>query len=150
VGYLTCSLCFPIEGVKVIRLDQTGALEAKLLIERDYAIKDGAEKAEPRARQNVIRETGMLLSSLTRFQLEVPHSQGRQTLGGWNGAGSQVPQSLARLATKGATASSPPWDGEDLEGIRQLWETIVGVGVDRICVTSSPRLVGEISWSGGN
>ena len=34
VGYLTGQLFSPIEGVKVIRLDQTGALEAKLLIER--------------------------------------------------------------------------------------------------------------------
>lgn len=35
VGYLTGSLFSPIEGVKVIRLDQTGALEAKLRVERD-------------------------------------------------------------------------------------------------------------------
>lgn len=34
VGYLTGSLFSPIEGVKVIRLDQTGSLEAKLKIER--------------------------------------------------------------------------------------------------------------------
>ena len=34
VGYLTGQLFSPIEGVRVIRLDQTGALEAKLLIER--------------------------------------------------------------------------------------------------------------------
>ena len=34
VGYLTGSLFSPIEGVNVIRLDQTGALDAKLNIER--------------------------------------------------------------------------------------------------------------------
>ena len=34
VGYLTGSLFSPIEGVNVIRLDQTGALDAKLKIER--------------------------------------------------------------------------------------------------------------------
>ncbi len=34
-----------------------------------YAIKDGEEKADPRARQNVILETGMLLSSLTRERM---------------------------------------------------------------------------------
>lgn len=34
VGYLTGSLFSPVEGVKVIRLDQTGAMEAKLKIER--------------------------------------------------------------------------------------------------------------------
>lgn len=34
-----------------------------------HAIKDGEEKAEPRARQNVILETGMLLSSLTRERM---------------------------------------------------------------------------------
>jgi len=31
-----------------------------------YAKKDGMRKAEPRARQNVVLEAGMLLSSLTR------------------------------------------------------------------------------------
>jgi predicted nucleotide-binding protein len=36
-----------------------------------YAKKDGAEKAEPRARQNVILETGMLLSSLTRARMAI-------------------------------------------------------------------------------
>lgn len=34
-----------------------------------YAKKDGSEKAEPRARQNVLLETGMLLSSLTRARM---------------------------------------------------------------------------------
>lgn len=34
-----------------------------------YAQKDGAEKIEPRARQNVILETGMLLASLTRERM---------------------------------------------------------------------------------
>lgn len=34
-----------------------------------YAKADGPEKAEPRARQNVILETGMLLSSLTRERM---------------------------------------------------------------------------------
>ncbi|MBF0456056.1 MAG: nucleotide-binding protein [Magnetococcales bacterium] len=34
-----------------------------------YAKKDGIEKAEPRARQNVLLETGMLLSSLTRERM---------------------------------------------------------------------------------
>lgn len=36
-----------------------------------YAKKDGTEKAEPRARQNVILETGMLLSSLTRQRIAI-------------------------------------------------------------------------------
>lgn len=36
-----------------------------------YAKKDGTEKAEPRARQNVILETGMLLSSLTRERIAI-------------------------------------------------------------------------------
>lgn len=36
-----------------------------------YAKKDGPEKAEPRARQNVILETGMLLSSLTRERMAI-------------------------------------------------------------------------------
>jgi len=35
IGYLTGQLFSPIDGVKVIRLDQTGALQAKLQIERD-------------------------------------------------------------------------------------------------------------------
>jgi len=34
-----------------------------------YTKKDGPDKAEPRARQNVILETGMLLSSLTRGRM---------------------------------------------------------------------------------
>ncbi|HBA89526.1 MAG TPA: DNA-binding protein [Geobacter sp.] len=34
-----------------------------------YAKNDGSEKAEPRVRQNVILETGMLLSSLTRDRM---------------------------------------------------------------------------------
>ena len=34
-----------------------------------YAKKDGPEKAEPRARQNVTLETGMLLASLTRKRM---------------------------------------------------------------------------------
>lgn len=36
-----------------------------------YAKKDGAERAEPRARQNVVLETGMLLSSLTRARMAI-------------------------------------------------------------------------------
>lgn len=36
-----------------------------------YTKKDGPEKAEPRARQNVILETGMLLSSLTRARIAI-------------------------------------------------------------------------------
>jgi predicted nucleotide-binding protein len=36
-----------------------------------YSKKDGSEKAEPRARQNVILETGMLLSSLTRSRMAI-------------------------------------------------------------------------------
>lgn len=36
-----------------------------------HAKKDGADKAEPRARQNVILETGMLLSSLTRGRMAI-------------------------------------------------------------------------------
>ena len=35
VDYLIGQLFSPVEGVKVIRLDKTGTLEAKLLIERD-------------------------------------------------------------------------------------------------------------------
>lgn len=36
-----------------------------------YASKDGATKAEPRARQNVVLETGMLLASLTRERMAI-------------------------------------------------------------------------------
>jgi predicted nucleotide-binding protein len=36
-----------------------------------YAKKDGPQKAEPRARQNVILETGMLLASLTRERMAI-------------------------------------------------------------------------------
>ena len=36
-----------------------------------YAKKDGADRSEPRARQNVILETGMLLSSLTRVRMAI-------------------------------------------------------------------------------
>lgn len=36
-----------------------------------YAKRDGREKEEPRARQNVILETGMLLSSLTRQRIAI-------------------------------------------------------------------------------
>ncbi len=36
-----------------------------------YSKKGGPEKAEPRARQNVILETGMLLSSLTRARMAI-------------------------------------------------------------------------------
>jgi predicted nucleotide-binding protein len=36
-----------------------------------YAKKDGSARAEPRARQNVILETGMLLSSLTRERMAI-------------------------------------------------------------------------------
>jgi predicted nucleotide-binding protein len=36
-----------------------------------YSKKGGAEKAEPRARQNVILEAGMLLSSLTRRRMAI-------------------------------------------------------------------------------
>jgi predicted nucleotide-binding protein len=36
-----------------------------------YAKKDGETRAEPRARQNVILETGMLLSSLTRGRMAI-------------------------------------------------------------------------------
>ena len=36
-----------------------------------YAKKDGPDRAEPRARQNVILETGMLLSSLTRGRMAI-------------------------------------------------------------------------------
>jgi predicted nucleotide-binding protein len=36
-----------------------------------YAKKDGPNRAEPRARQNVILETGMLLSSLTRERMAI-------------------------------------------------------------------------------
>jgi predicted nucleotide-binding protein len=36
-----------------------------------YAKKDGPDKAEPRARQNVVLETGMLLSSLTRERMAI-------------------------------------------------------------------------------
>ncbi len=35
LGYLSESIFAPVEGVKVIHLDQTGALEAELQIERD-------------------------------------------------------------------------------------------------------------------
>ena len=36
-----------------------------------YAKKDGPGKAEPRSRQNVVLETGMLLSSLTRSRMAI-------------------------------------------------------------------------------
>jgi predicted nucleotide-binding protein len=36
-----------------------------------YAKKDGQERAEPRSRQNVILETGMLLASLTRKRIAI-------------------------------------------------------------------------------
>jgi predicted nucleotide-binding protein len=36
-----------------------------------YSKKDGKDKAEPRARQNVILEAGMLLSSLTRLRMAI-------------------------------------------------------------------------------
>ncbi len=36
-----------------------------------YSQKDGEQKGEPRARQNVILETGMLLSSLTRERMAI-------------------------------------------------------------------------------
>lgn len=36
-----------------------------------YSKNDGADRAEPRARQNVILETGMLLSSLTRARIAI-------------------------------------------------------------------------------
>jgi predicted nucleotide-binding protein len=36
-----------------------------------YAQEDGPDKAEPRARQNVVLETGMLLSSLTRERMAI-------------------------------------------------------------------------------
>jgi predicted nucleotide-binding protein len=36
-----------------------------------YSKRDGADKSEPRARQNVILETGMLLSSLTRSRMAI-------------------------------------------------------------------------------
>lgn len=36
-----------------------------------YAKRDGADRAEPRARQNVILETGMLLASLTRTRMAI-------------------------------------------------------------------------------
>jgi predicted nucleotide-binding protein len=36
-----------------------------------YSKKDGPDRAEPRARQNVILETGMLLSSLTRSRMAI-------------------------------------------------------------------------------
>lgn len=36
-----------------------------------YAQKDGAAKVEPRARQNVVLETGMLLASLTRARVAI-------------------------------------------------------------------------------
>ncbi len=36
-----------------------------------YASKDGSDRAEPRARQNVVLETGMLLASLTRERMAI-------------------------------------------------------------------------------
>lgn len=40
-----------------------------------YSKTDGAEKTEPRARQNVILEAGMLLSSLTRTRMAIVDSR---------------------------------------------------------------------------
>jgi predicted nucleotide-binding protein len=39
--------------------------------DKGYAERDGEEKLEPRARQNVILETGMLLASLTRQRMAI-------------------------------------------------------------------------------
>ena len=39
--------------------------------DKGYEIKEGPEKAEPRARQNVVLETGMLLASLTRERMAI-------------------------------------------------------------------------------
>ena len=36
-----------------------------------YASRDGSEKAQPRARQNVVMEMGMLLASLTRDKVVI-------------------------------------------------------------------------------
>ena len=36
-----------------------------------YSVSEGAARAEPRARQNVVLETGMLLSSLTRARMAI-------------------------------------------------------------------------------
>lgn len=51
--------------------DYSSAFGIVLLTPDDmgYARKDGPDKAEPRARQNVVLETGMLLSSLTRSRM---------------------------------------------------------------------------------
>lgn len=51
--------------------DYSSAFGIVLLTPDDigYAKNDGADRAEPRARQNVILETGMLLSSLTRSRM---------------------------------------------------------------------------------
>ncbi len=53
--------------------DYSSAFGISLLTPDDigYAKKDGAEKGEPRARQNVILETGMLLASLTRERIAI-------------------------------------------------------------------------------
>lgn len=53
--------------------DGTAAFGIVLMTEDDigYAIKDGEEKKRSRARQNVILEMGMLLSSLTRKKVAI-------------------------------------------------------------------------------
>ncbi len=53
--------------------DFSSAFGISLLTPDDigYARKDGPEKGEPRARQNVILETGMLLASLTRKRMAI-------------------------------------------------------------------------------
>jgi predicted nucleotide-binding protein len=53
--------------------DYSSAFGIVLMTPDDFgcAKKDGAEKAEPRVRQNVLLETGMLLSSLTRARMAI-------------------------------------------------------------------------------
>lgn len=53
--------------------DYSSAFGISLLTPDDigYAKKDGPEKGDPRARQNVILETGMLLASLTRERIAI-------------------------------------------------------------------------------
>jgi len=70
-----------------------------------YAKKDGEEKAEPRARQNVILETGMLLASLTRARMVLlvkGHLEMPSDLQGiiWYGFNEHIREVIPKLCTR--------------------------------------------------
>jgi len=70
-----------------------------------YAKKDGESKAEPRARQNVILETGMLLASLTRSRMVLlvkGHLEIPSDLQGiiWYGFNDHIREVIPKLCTR--------------------------------------------------